>query len=201
MRSNVRQKIAEEAARIMLDQGETDYHNAKQKAAAKSSVSDKDDLPSNQEIEDQIKLRQTLFDPGAQKELIRLKRLEAQKAMTFFQDFNPLLAGPVMEGTASKYSPIEIHLFVDAVEEVTIFLMEHDVPFQIIDRRLRMGKNEELTVPVLSFYAHDQLVEVSVFQPKYRSHSPLSPVDGAPQRRINRDKLQKLLDKSKSEQR
>lgn len=195
MRSNARQQIAEEAARIMIEHGETSYHLAKQKAAQKNVVESQADLPTNQEIEEQIKLRQSLFDPEAQKKLILKKRLEALSAMKFFKDFEPYLAGPVLDGTASKYSPIDIHLFVDAVEEVTIFLMEHNVPFQLIDRRLRLGKDDELTVPVLSFYADDQLIELSIFQHKYRAHSPLSPVDGAPQKRAHIAKLEKLIDK------
>lgn len=195
MKSNTRQQIAEEAARIMIEQGETNFHAAKQKAAQKSVVESQADLPTNQEIEDQIKFRQSLFDPEAQKKLISKKRLEAVRAMKFFKDFEPHLTGAVLEGTASKYSPVEIHLFVDALEEVTIFLMEHNVPFQLVDRRLRLGKSDEITVPVLSFYADDQLVELTVFSHKYRSHSPLSPVDGAPQKRVSLMKLEKIIRK------
>ena len=194
MLSNLRQQIAEEAAKIMIENGERDYHAAKLKAAKQIVVYDQTDLPSNQEIEEHIKKRQAIFGASQQQELIRSKRLEAQKAMNFFKDFNPCLTGPVLDGTASRYSPIEIHLFVDAMEEVTIFLMDHDVPFQLSDRRMKLGKNEEITVPVFSFFANDQEVEVSAFSPKYKSHSPLSPIDGAPQKRANLKKLQKLLE-------
>ncbi|MDX1812580.1 MAG: hypothetical protein R3240_11565, partial [Gammaproteobacteria bacterium] len=55
------------------------------------------------------------------------------------------------------------------------------------------GKNEEIRVPVLSFYASDQPVELTVFPYKYRNHSPLSSIDNAPQRRVNLKKLEKLL--------
>lgn len=193
MGEKMRQQIAEEAARLMLENGETSFNIAKRKAAEKKGLGPEDDLPSNQEIEAQIKLRQTLFDGEAHINLIRDKRQNALSAMGFFKGFSPMLTGPVMDGTASRYSPIEIHLFADAVEEVTIFLMENKIPFQIIDRRLRMGKNEEMQVPVLSFYADEQLMEVSVFPPKFRNHSPLSQVDGSPQKRMNIKKLQKLL--------
>jgi len=193
MGEKMRQQIAEEAARLMLENGEASFHIAKRKAAEKTGLTTDDDLPSNQEIEAQIKRRQTLFDGEAHIKLIRDKRQNALSAMGFFKDFTPLLTGPVMDGTASRYSPIEIHLFADTVEEVTIFLIENNIPFQLIDKRLKMGKNEEMQVPVLSFYADEQLMEVSVFPAKYRNHSPLSPVDGTPQKRMNIKKLQKLL--------
>ncbi|MDX1812905.1 MAG: hypothetical protein R3240_13195, partial [Gammaproteobacteria bacterium] len=121
MNSDLRQEIADEAARIILEHGETNYYLAKQKAAKQKSVVSQSDLPTNQEIEEQVKRRLSLFDGKAQQDLIRSKRLEALSAMKFLQEFAPALTGPVLDGTASKYSPIEIHLFVDTVEQVTIF--------------------------------------------------------------------------------
>ncbi len=194
MSSTTRQQIAEEAARIMLEHGERDFQSAKLKAAKASGLIDQSALPSNQEIEEQIKQRQVIFTPDTHKALIYNKRLQAQNAMIFFRDFNPHLTGAVFDGTASKYSPLEIHLFVDTVEEVTIFLLEHNAPFQLSERKLRLGKNEEITVPMLRFYADEQEVEVTVFLPKYKNHSPISSIDGAPQRRANLKKLQKVME-------
>lgn len=198
MLSDKREQIAEEAARIMIEQGERDFHAAKIKASRIHTISSQADLPSNQEVENHIKKRQSTFGFNSQRELVSKKRLEAQIAMNFFRDFDPYLTGPILDGTATKYSPIEIHLFVDAVEEVTIFLMEHNAPFQLKDKRMRMGKNEEIVIPVISFIANDQELEVSVFPIKYRNHSPLSPIDGAPQRRVNIAKLKKLIERDQA---
>ena len=54
MNSDLRQEIADEAARIILEHGETNYYLAKQKAAKQKSVVSQSDLPTNQEIEEQV---------------------------------------------------------------------------------------------------------------------------------------------------
>ena len=46
----LRQQIAQEAARIVVDEGERDYFAAKSRAAKRFAVNNQDYLPTNQEI-------------------------------------------------------------------------------------------------------------------------------------------------------
>ena len=59
----MRQAIAREAARLMIEHGHEDYGIAKRKAAERFGVTDLAVLPRNTEIEEALAEHQRLFDP------------------------------------------------------------------------------------------------------------------------------------------
>ena len=57
-------------------------------------------------------------------------RLAAIEVMRELQAFRPYLTGPVLEGTAGRYSAIEIDLFPESAKEVEIFFLNHNVAYE-----------------------------------------------------------------------
>ncbi|HEX9811009.1 MAG TPA: hypothetical protein VGA88_02835 [Burkholderiales bacterium] len=188
-----RARIAAEAARIMSDEGVRDFHLAKRKAAARLSISQLRDLPTNKEVENALADRLQLFHGQSLSLNARRLRKIAKEAMSFLASFNPRLVGPVLSGKVTPTSEVELHVSADSVEEVALFLREHAIPFELSERRVKFGGERYKNIATYSFVADGVTVELCVFDPRSARETPLSPIDGLPIRRGNIRELEILL--------
>ncbi|MDH5230175.1 MAG: hypothetical protein OEZ58_10785 [Gammaproteobacteria bacterium] len=190
-----RSRLALEAARIMGEEGLRDFQMAKRKAAARLGVGQNHTLPSNQEIEAELRRYHGLFHAEALAERLQRLREEAREAMMFFHPFNPRLVGSVLDGTVSEHSNINLHVFVDTPEEFILFLMSHSIPYEQGERRFRFEKNSRVPYPVIHFIAGDTAIDVVVFGENGIRQAPRSKVDGKPMKRASLAQLDRLLNK------
>ncbi|MDD3517126.1 MAG: hypothetical protein PHQ14_02165 [Chromatiales bacterium] len=190
----VRRLIADEAARIILDEGLADYRMAKHKAAERLNAAQTRNLPNNAEIEQAVLDRRRLFgDRAAQDRLLALRHA-ALSAMRLFVAFEPRLVGPVLSGAVSGLrQQVDLHLFADTVEEVMLLLDERGIPWEAGERRLRTGAQSHAFLPVLGFQAGDVTLEAVVFPTNGIRQAPLSPVDGRPMQRADLKEVERLL--------
>ncbi len=190
---NLRSLVAQEAARLIVDQGVRDYYQAKAKAAARLGLSNEASLPKNTQIEAAVREHQALFEgPGHQRRLERLRRA-ALSAMQFFAPFTPRLVGAVLEGTADAYSAVCLHLFSETPEAVTLFLDDNGIPFDEETRAMRLGRRRTVNFPALLFEAGDTPMDITVLPLNAIRQAPLSPVDGRPMRRASAHEVAALL--------
>jgi len=189
----MRLAVAEEAARIMREQGVDDYLQAKRKAADRLGVTDASILPRNTEIEAALVAHQRLFAADRHEADLAAMRRSALEAMRLMADFQPRLVGPVLTGTASAHSEINLHLFSDSPEAVSIRLEERGVPHEVLERRLRYERDRTVSYPALRFVAGRQTVDAVVFPLDGIRQSPCSPVDGKPMRRASAAEVEALL--------
>jgi hypothetical protein len=189
----LRQRIAQEAARLMAQSGSRNFLQAKRKAAEQLGVSDARHLPSNQEVEEALGAYQRLFRGEQQADELRRLRRTALEAMRFLAGYAPRLVGPVLEGTADAFSEVNLHLFAESVEEVGHFLRERGVPAALGDRRLRVAGETHVHQPEYRFVAGDVPVALTVFDPAAARQAPLSPVDGRPMRRAPLAEVERLI--------
>lgn len=183
--SQIRERIAQEAARVMIEGGTRDFNLAKRKAIARLRVSGNSKLPGNDEVERAIESYQRLFLADRQPGQLNELRHAALRAMEFLRQFKPRLVGPVLTGTADKNSDICLHVFAQTAEDVTLFLMENGIEHQPAERRLKMGAADTVRMPAFRFLADGRPIELVVFPDTGRRHPPLSPIDGRPMRRAN----------------
>lgn len=124
--SKTRRQIAWEAARLMYDRSESEYYQAKMKAARRICQGwvKPADLPSNAEIRDEIELFARLHEGESRLDNLKVMRLEALALMQELKDFNPRLIGSVLTGHVRTGSDIDIHVFTDSIEAVTRVLDE-----------------------------------------------------------------------------
>lgn len=188
----IRQHLAQEAARILAESGGRDYQNAKRKAAQRLGAPETRNLPSNQEIEQALAEYQRLFAADTQPEQLARLRDAALEAMQLFSDFEPRLVGAVLNGTADQHSAVELHLFADPPEAVLFFLMDRHIPYQESQRRVRYDRNGVTVQPVYRFVAGDTPVDLTVFARSGLRQAPLSPVDGKPMQRASLQTLMEL---------
>jgi hypothetical protein len=189
----LRQAVAEEAARIMREQGVDDFLLAKRKAAERLGVTDASILPRNTEIEAALVAHQRLFAADRHEADLAAMRRSALEAMRLMADFQPRLVGPVLTGTASAHSEINLHLFTESPEAVSIRLEERGVPHEVLERRLRYERDRVVTYPALRFVAGRQTVDAVVFPLDGIRQAPSSPVDGKPMRRAGAAEVEALL--------
>lgn len=191
--NRVRILLAQESARIMAEEGVRDFLVAKRKAANRLGVSNRALLPRNLEIQEALLEYQRLFKSNEQQDRLRVLREAAVEAMRFFTRFRPRLVGSVLAGTAGQHSDVNLHLFADTPEEVVLFLMDHAIPFETSERRLRLGNGEHAWYPVFAFGAGDVSVDLTVFDRDAERQPPKSPVDGRPMRRAALAEVEALL--------
>lgn len=196
-KTQIRQRIAMEAARIMVEEGVKRFQAAKLKAASRLGNPDTRYMPRNTEVEQAIVDYQRLFRADSQPAELRRLRESAVQAMEFLAEFKPRLVGPVLSGIADVNASVNIHLFADTAEEVMFFLMRQRIPFESDERQLRYPGDTKGTWPVYRFLAGDVTVELTVFPQSGLREAPLSPVDGRPMDRAIVATVRKLLDETR----
>jgi hypothetical protein len=190
---HMRQRLAQEAARLMAEEGVQDFFTAKRKAAERLGAPHTQNMPRNKEIEEALQDYQRLFLGAQGEERLRQLREAALQAMRFFAPFEPRLAGSVLAGTAGAHSDVNLHLFADAPEEVNLFLMGAGVPFEVSVRRMRLNRETSGDIPAVRFLAGEQSIEALIFPANGIRQAPLSPVDGRPMERANLNRVEELL--------
>jgi hypothetical protein len=189
----MRQAVADEAARIMREQGVDDFLLAKRKAADRLGVTDASILPRNTEIEAALVAHQRLFAADRHEADLAALRRSALEAMRLMADFQPRLVGPVLTGTASPHSEINLHVFTEIPEAVSMRLEERGIPHEVLERRLRYERDRTISYPALRFVAGHQTVDAVVFPLDGIRQAPSSPVDGKPMRRASAAEVEALL--------
>jgi len=170
--NQLRQLIAQKAAQMMAEDGISDFSYAKNKAGRQIGALDNSVLPSNAEIEEELKRYNALFLSEEQPENLRALRKNALYTMQLLEKFNPYLTGAVLDGTAGLGSETHIHLFADSLKEVEMFLLNLDIPFETNEKSYRImndGKRDKKNdtrkkVPVFSLETATGIIKLSVFQ-------------------------------------
>ena len=135
----LRQLIAQQAARMMAEDGINDFAYAKKKAGKQLGITESSVLPTNAEIEEEVRLYHNIYNADEQPiELAKLRKA-ALITMQIFERFNPHLTGSVCDGSAGKFSQTNIHLFADSAKEVEMFLLNQQIPFESSEKSYRVS--------------------------------------------------------------
>ncbi|WP_206951116.1 UDP-N-acetylmuramate--alanine ligase [Trinickia acidisoli] len=146
----VREEIAIAAARLIAEEG-LDYASAKRKAARQVVGQPRvagEWLPDNDQIEEEIRQYQSLFQADTQPAVLRRLREIALDWMKRLVAFNPYLTGAVLNGTAGEHSDIHLQVFCDNPKEVAIYLLNASVQYDVSETRHFGGRGD---VETLSF--------------------------------------------------
>jgi len=163
--------IAQQAARMMAEEGVHDYAYAKKKAGRQLGASENSVLPTNAEIEEEIRVYHQIYNADEQPIELEKLRKAALTTMQLFARFNPQLTGSVLDGTAGKFAQTDIHLFADSAKEVEMFLLNQQIPYESSEKSYRISdkpskeKKEKVrkTVPVFTLETEFGFIKLSVF--------------------------------------
>ncbi len=160
----LRAEIAALAARMIAEDG-ADYGTAKRKAAKVLLGNQKvpgDVLPENAEIEAEVREYQSLFFGEEHAQRLQHLRLIALEIMEKLSEFSPYLTGAVLNGTAGEHSDIHIQLFAESSKDVAVFLLNHDINYEVSEANhfLHAGRSLE----ILSFLWKGEAVHLTLYE-------------------------------------
>src|SRR3954463_9516017 len=161
----MRARLAAAAARIMAGDGVDDFALAKRKAARRLGVLDTQSLPSNDEIETELRAYRALYQAEDHPELIADLRRIALDAMRALESFSPYLTGPVLTGAAGPYAEIELQLFPDSAKDVEIFLLDRNIPFTTHEAR-RYSGDQPRAVSLISLLWRGVPLRLAILDPR-----------------------------------
>ena len=181
---NQRAAVANEAARIIQEEGLADFRSAKEKAVERLGLSAGGTrLPSNEEVEQALAERHRIFRGNDHPALLYELRRAALSILRTLEIYHARLVGPVLSGTATDFSAIDLHLFSDSPEAVGVTLDVLGLGHHATQVRHQFRRGEAQRFPGYHFRTLDFECAATVFSINHRRRSPLSPIDGKPMSR------------------
>ena len=201
--AQVRQMIAQQAARMIAEDGVADFAYAKKKASRQLGVTDIDCLPSNAEIEEEVKLYHEIFNADEHPHALHELRKDALEVMKLLQKFNPYLTGTVLDGTAGKFAETHIHLYADSVKELEMFLLNQQIPYDVDEKTFRTsrdkrasdkkGRDSRKKVPLFILEGPNGLIKLSLFEMDDMRTPTRNTVNGDTASKVNVEQLKQLI--------
>lgn len=122
-------QIASTAARMVVDEG-MEYAQAKRKALRQLHRSPRGiELPSNEQVEDEVRSHLALFCADTQPAELRALRELALRWMQRLAEFRPHCSGAVWRGTATRLSDLHLDLYCDDPKSAEIALINLGVTY------------------------------------------------------------------------
>lgn len=183
------------AAALMYAREESEYLNAKRKAARQLRIDWKyspKDLPSNAEIREQVLLLANMLEGDRRGEDLRDMRLLAWQTMRLLEPFRPRLIGSTLTGHVRKGSDIDLHVFTDHLPALTDVLDDHGLAYDIEQKNItKLGKS--------NVYTHVHLeakypIELTVYTRAEHRTVFRSSITGKPIERANLTEVQALIE-------
>jgi len=185
--SHLRRAIASAAARLMAEEGITGYGAAKRKAARSLGANEGEALPTNDEVETELRAWQSLYQEDEQRERVHDLRATALEVMQLLAEFTPYLTGGALDGTAGRYSAVELDLYADSSKDVEIMLLSNGISYDTIDNR-RIGVDAQLRLEW-----NDLPVLISIYPPSAERQQPKNSHGGRGRHRVRAEAVLELL--------
>jgi len=131
--SDVQLEIAATAARMVVEEG-LNFGPAKQRAVKALGLPGRTALPSNEEVEAQVREYIELFCADTQPAELRALREHALVWMARLAEFRPHLGGAVWHGWATRLSDIDLRLFCDDPKSAEIALINQNLRYEVQSR-------------------------------------------------------------------
>jgi hypothetical protein len=127
---DVQLEIAAAAARMVVEEG-LGFGAAKQRALKQLGLPGRTALPTNEDVEDQVREHIAVFCADTQPQELRALREHALVWMARLAEFQPLLGGAVWHGWATRWSDIDLSLFADDPKSVEIALINQNLRYEV----------------------------------------------------------------------
>jgi len=143
-RDLMREQLAHHAARLIAEDGITDYAFAKRKAARQMGAVDTRHMPSNDEVEAALHSYRALYQQDSHAGILRQLREQACDSMRMLAPFHPYLTGSVLSGTAGTQSDINLVIYSDDAKAVMIYLLGHSQLFESGEWRINLAGRPQI---------------------------------------------------------
>ena len=129
---SIAEEIAVSAARLVVEDG-MEYAAAKRRAARDLGrrSARQAELPSNEQVEDEVREHIALFCADTQPTELRALRELALVWMQRLAEFRPHLSGAVWRGTATRLSAVHLDLYCDDTKAAELALVNAGVDYDV----------------------------------------------------------------------
>ncbi len=190
-RNAIKRLLVREAARLMYEEGVTQYLNAKRIASKRILGKQSRFLPSNGETSNELH-RLAMFDQGDALNTNLFKmRLLAMDVMEQLTEFYPRLIGSVSTGRIRQGSDVDLHVFTESVEKIQNVLEKLGWEFEL--KQVWIQKNGRPTEYTHIYLSLDFPVELSVYPENEIRVRGRSSTDGKPIERLSPSKVRDLV--------
>jgi len=128
--NEVQLEIAATAARMVVEEG-LNFGPAKHRALKQLGLSGRTALPTNEQVEAQVREYIALFCGDTQPQELRALREHAVVWMDRLSEFRPHLGGAVWQGWATRLSDIDLALFCDDPKSAEIALINQNLRYEV----------------------------------------------------------------------
>ncbi len=191
--SKLRRQIAHQAARLLYDRSESEYYQAKMKAARRVQRGwvKEADLPTNSEIRDEVQSMARMFEGDTRLDHLLAMRLEGLRMMRLLDRFRPKIVGSVLTGHVRRGSDIDLHVFSDSISSVTAALENEGIRFDV--QRKHVNKPGAAGVYTHIHVREEYPFELTVRATKDASVVSKSSITGKPQERMTLPEFEQFL--------
>jgi hypothetical protein len=165
-----RTRIAQAAARLIVEHGITDWTQAKRKAARQLMLPEAAALPSNEDIERALADHHALFGGEAHAACLRQQREEALAWMRRLERWEPVLVGGVAAGWATEHSDVRLEIVADDPKSVEMTLAGAGVDYAASPPADDADRREGQTQ--LRIATRDAAIRVAILTPEQRRNRP-----------------------------
>ena len=128
--NEVQLEIAATAARMVVEEG-LNFGPAKHRAVKQLGLPGRTALPTNEQVEVQVREYIELFCADTQPQELRALREHARIWMERLAEFRPHLGGAVWHGWATRLSDIDLALFCDDPKSTEIALINQNLRYEV----------------------------------------------------------------------
>jgi hypothetical protein len=191
--------VANEAARLMYEEGIKQYFTAKRVAAkrllgARGGLKLRyrpSDLPSNGEIRDALLELAERAEGDRRSQVLFAMRIVALEAMQKLAPFEPRLIGSVSTGHIRKGSDIDLHVYTN--DEGALEQHMCGLGWTTVREVVTIRKGGEIREYVHHHIADVAPIELTVYPLRDLRYTPRSSTDGKPIDRVGARRLKELL--------
>lgn len=152
-------EIAAAAARLVVEEG-LNFGPAKHRAIKQLGLPARTALPTNEQLEAQVREYIDLFCADTQPGELRALREHALVWMTRLAEFRPHLGGAVWHGWATRLSDIDLALFCDDPKSAEIALINQNLRYEVQTQSGLHGR--EVDVLSLHSFCRDLAEDIGV---------------------------------------
>jgi predicted nucleotidyltransferase len=185
-----RRRVAEQAARFIVEGCEAEYLHAKERAISMLGLSSSSHLPSNRKIKECIaRLTSSQLGEDEVKRRVAEMRRIAKEIMEVIEDADPFLIGSTLTGQIRDCSDIDLHAYSDDYSVLKNQLVDwgyDEVDEEVVDNR--KGRFVHLR-----WHENGYPVEITVYPWSWRDVVHYSSVTGKPMKRAGIKSVKALL--------
>jgi len=165
-----RTRIAQTAARLIVEHGITDWTLAKRKAARQLMLPEATALPSNDDIERALTDHHALFGGASHAAALRRQRQEALAWMQRLAKWQPVLVGGVAAGWATEHSDVRLELVADDPKAVELALAGAGIAYAAASSAEAVDRSQAITQ--LRIASVGAAIRLSILTPAQRRSRP-----------------------------